>query len=135
MTEVIMQAAQAVAEVAAKGKSSIVLDAGLLALLVSQATTWFLILKKPKNQPAKDEEKAAPADKAPSVPSPGNGLGSLLKEHGERLTRHDAEIKGLCDRMTEIRGENISAHDKLFGKIDTLKDQIFDKIDEVRAGK
>lgn len=134
LTMLVLTAAQTASEaIQPSSPGQITTWIAVAVLTVSSIAGWLRIIFIDGRR-AKDEEQKA-HDKAQGVPPPGNGLGTLLKDHGERLTKHDAEIKGLCERMAEIRADNISAHDKLFGKIDTLKDQIFEKIDEVRAGK
>jgi len=101
----IVQVAQEAAA-AAGGKSTIVLDAGMIVLIVSNVGAWIALLKRGTQKPK---------DPAPTIPAaPGNGVSNLLRDHGEKLQKHETEISGINKNMTEWRKENRDDHQVIF---------------------
>ncbi len=107
-------------------------------LAVSSMAGWLKVIFIDGRKAKAEADRVARADEARDQAMagyPDGTVGAILRDHAGQLTTHGVEIKNICERMAEIRTDNINAHDKLFGKIDTIKDQIFDKIDELRKGK
>lgn len=103
----IVQAAQTAA--AAGGKSTIVLDAGMIALIISNIGAWIALFKRVGQKP-----KELGSVVQPPPGNPGNGVSSLLREHGEKLQKHETEISGIRTEMTGFRTENREDHLTIF---------------------
>lgn len=130
-----IQAAQEAIQQGGSGQAGTLI--GLGALAVSSVALWLRIVFVEGRKAKAEAEKASKEDARDQLLAgyPEGSVGAILHDHSKKLTTHDVEIKNICERIAESRRDNKEDHDKLFGKIDTLKDQIFEKIDEVRGRK
>ncbi len=138
----LMDAAQAAAD-AGKSSASILLDAGVIGLMI---TNSFMLLKdwlrtRAERQKARDaadeaEAKALQAQaaalasgKAGQAPGNGqaNGHQQYVVPHTAMLERHDAELKALKESSSRVERENREDHQKIFTKLDDLKDLIVER--------
>ena len=100
---------------------------GLGILGVSSVAMWLRIIFVEGRKAKAESEKLAGY--------PEGSVGTILWDHSKQLTIHNVEIKNIFERLAEVRNDNRLDHAAIFSKIDTLKDQIFDKLDDLRVGK
>lgn len=100
---------------AAAGKSTIVLDAGMIVLIISAIGSWLLILKNRKKEDPPATQNPAPDPKAENSPWP------TIREHDGTLKEHDIKIENIVKGMDEGRRENREDHGKLFDAINSLR--------------
>ena len=131
----MMNIAQAAADVIQpSGSAQITTWIAVAVLALAQIGGWLKIIFIDGRR-ARVQAKKEDATDQMLAGYPEGSVGAILWDHANKITTHNVEIKNVYERMAEIRSENRLDHTAIFGKIDTLKDQIFDKIDEVRAGK
>ena len=131
----MMNIAQAAAEaIQPTGSAQITTWIAVAVLAVAQIGGWLkIIFIDGRRARAQAEKENVTGQKLAGYPE--GSVGAILWDHANKITIHDVEIKNISDRMAEIRSDNRLDHTAIVGKIDTLKDQLFDKFDEIRVGK
>ncbi len=127
---------QAVQE-AGKSAASIVLDAGVVGLVITNifmlAKQWLQGRQEREKAQAVAEEAEAKALQAQAQAMTGrtdsgngklNGHQLYLLPHTAMLERHDAELKAVKESTARVERENREDHEKIFQKLDDLKDLI-----------
>lgn len=122
-----LETAQLAHDTATQGNQVVTLI-GLAVLVVSNIGIWLdRFVQISKNKAAQREagarEAEAKAAAATGKASPG-GCGDYVMAHSLMLERHDGEIKTLTSSTGRIERENREDHQKIFGKLDGLKDLI-----------
>ena len=125
---------QAAAEAVQQGGSQqITTWIAVAALTVSSVAGWLKIIFIDGRRARTQVDKEDARDQM-LAGYPEGSVGAILWDHSSKITTHAVEIKNIGDRMAEIRSENRLDHTAIFGKIDLFKDQIFDKLDDLKAG-
>lgn len=137
----IAEAAQAAQE-AAKSSASIVLDAGVIGLVVTNvfvlARDWMKA--RAARQQARDaaDEAEAKALQAQAVAirdgktgANGNGGNGIHEKyvlpHSLKLQELDGKVQVMDQRMSKFEVENTAQHGKIFDRLDDIKDLIIGK--------
>lgn len=121
------EAAQAAGEAVRHGGQGSMTWIGLGILIVSNLGIWLdKLVQMSRNRAAKEEAEAREAEaKAKTLGGKGNnGHAQYVVPHSNMLERHETEIRTLMGTTAKFERENREDHQKIFGKLDDLKDLI-----------
>jgi hypothetical protein len=139
----LLEAGQAAQE-AAKSSASVILDASVIGLVVTNSFLLIrdLVKSRTERQKARDaadeaeakalraQADALAANKAGQTPGKGSGNGvheKYVLPHSLTLERHEGEIKAINGRFEKFEKDNSDQHGKIFDKLDDIKDLVIGK--------
>ena len=107
------------------------LAAGEIALLTVGISNLGVMIKILVDLRAKNGSAQTPALPATDTAGKGNGKGNghpdVVVAHTGMLEAHKAEIEGLKTATSKFERDNREDHQKIFGKLDDLKDLIIER--------